>query len=139
MTHEFFIPMQIPTVTQQEHKITTRGKQPHLYEPAELKAARLKLRDHLAQHRPERPLVGPLSLSTGWGFYAGDKHAEGEWKTTPPDTDNLVKMLKDEMTKLHFWMDDAQVCAERIVKSYSNTAVGLYVRIAELEGENEPE
>ena len=45
---------------------------------------------------------------------------DGSWRTSKPDTDNLEKALKDEMTRLHFWHDDAQVCSE-IVEKFSST------------------
>lgn len=107
----FFLPMNIPTVTQQEHKVTVRNGKPVFYEPAELKAARMKFRDYLARYKPEQPICGPVRLTTVWGFYSPE-HQPGEFKITKPDTDNLIKMFKDEMTRLHFWEDDAQVCVE---------------------------
>ena len=138
MKIEFFIPMRVPTVTQQEHKVTVRNGKPHFYEPAELKAARAKLRDHLAQHRPDQPLRGPVYLLTEWLFPSEGRHDDGEWKISKPDTDNLVKMAKDEMTRLRFWSDDAQVCSEEIHKRWARIP-GLYVYAAELESEDEPE
>ena len=130
MKFEFFLCTKLPTVTQQEHQVTVQNGKPRFYEPAELKAARQLIRDHLAGHAPDRPLEGAVQLITKWCFPAGD-HADGEWKITKPDTDNLVKMLKDEMTKLHFWRDDAQVCSEVIQKFWSRIP-GLYICAEEL-------
>ena len=48
-----------------------------------------------------------------------------------PDTDNLEKALKDEMTRLHFWADDAQVCSEIVEKFWSDPC-GVFVRVEEL-------
>lgn len=45
-----------------------------------------------------------------------------------PDTDNLEKALKDEMTRLHFWHDDAQVCSE-IVEKFWSAPCGVFVRV----------
>ena len=129
----FFIPLRrIPTVTQQEHKVTVRGGKPHFYEPAELKAARQLFRDHLCRYRPNKPLQGPVYLETSWMFPAGTRHHNGEWKCTKPDTDNLVKMLKDEMTRLGFWKDDSQVAAEVIQKRWSDQS-GLLIILDELD------
>ena len=50
---EFFIPMVPPTVTHQEKKVHVVHCKPVLYEPAELKAARAKLMDHLGRRRPQ--------------------------------------------------------------------------------------
>lgn len=52
-------------------------------------------------------------------------------KTSKPDTDNLEKALKDCMTRLHFWKDDAQVASE-ISEKFWAAVPGIYVRIEEL-------
>ena len=41
-------------------------------------------------------------------------------KITRPDTDNLNKLLKDVMTDMGFWKDDALICTELIMKLYSD-------------------
>lgn len=38
------------------------------------------------------------------------------------------KALKDEMTRLHFWADDAQVCSEIVEKFWSDPC-GVFVRV----------
>lgn len=120
MTLDFFMPMIPPTVTHQEKSVhVVRGK-PVFYEPAELKDARAKLTAHLGQHRPERPLEGPVMLRAIWGFPVTDKHENFEPKTTKPDTDNIQKLLKDCMTELGFWKDDAQVFMEECTKFYAD-------------------
>jgi len=125
----FFLPMIPPTVTAQEHKITTRGK-PHTYEPPELREAKAKLEAHLAAHAPATPYNGPLRLIVKWLFPRGS-HPNGSWKTSRPDTDNLQKALKDIMTKLHFWHDDAQVASEIIEKFWAETT-GIYIEVIPL-------
>ena len=54
--------MDPPTVTRQEKQVRSGKWQPVLYEPAELKAARAKLKAHLVQHRPERKYTKPVEL-----------------------------------------------------------------------------
>ena len=49
-------------------------------------------------------------MVTKWCFPKG-KHSDGEYKATKPDTDNLQKMLKDVMTEVGFWKDDALVAS----------------------------
>ena len=61
-----------------------------------------------------------------------DPMKNGLYRITKPDTDNLNKMLKDEMTKLHFWKDDAQVCLEIIEKFWALTP-GLYICAQQIE------
>jgi Holliday junction resolvase RusA-like endonuclease len=48
-----------------------------------------------------------------------NKKKIGKWKTTRPDTDNLIKALKDTMTDLGFWDDDSQVADERVRKKWT--------------------
>lgn len=130
MTLEFFLPMDPPTVTHQEKQVrVVRGK-PTFYEPAELKAARAKLRDHLAKHRPAQPFAGGVRLVAKWCFPRG-RHKDGTYRITKPDTDNLQKLLKDVMTAVGFWRDDAQVASE-IVEKFWAEIPGIYIRLEEL-------
>ena len=131
MDSYFFLPMVPPTVTHQEQKVhVTKGK-PVFYEPPELKAARTKLEAHLAKHKPDTPAAGPVRLMVKWCFPLSGKHQDGEWKVTKPDTDNLQKMLKDCMTRVGFWKDDAQVCCEIIEKFWAKVP-GIAIAIEEV-------
>lgn len=65
-----------------------------------------------------------------WCFPAKDK-TNGSWRTSRPDTDNLNKLLKDCMTALGFWHDDAQVAQEIIEKFWADLP-GIYIRINKL-------
>ena len=58
-------------------------------------------------------------------------HPHGSYRVTKPDTDNLNKALKDCMTQLGFWADDAQVCEEHIGKYWSENP-GIWVEITQL-------
>lgn len=127
---EFFIPMKLPTITAQEQKIGVRNGKPYKYDPTELKAARVLFRDHLRKFAPPEPITGPVRLYTVW-CYRSDAHKAGEWKTSKPDTDNSLKLLKDVMTGLRFWKDDAQVCSELTDKLWADVP-GLYVSVEAL-------
>lgn len=131
MTTEFFMPMQPPTKTHQEKQIRIVKGKPIVYEPAELKAVRSKLMAHLVQHVPAEKYTGAIRLTTWWCFPVTGKHKDGEYKTTKPDTDNLVKMLKDVMTDLKFWTDDSLVASEVIEKFWA-AVPGIYIKIEEL-------
>lgn len=131
MEAEFFMPMIPPTCTHQEKQVHVVKGKPVFYEPAELKAAREKLRAHMGRHIPDEKMTGPLRLTTWWCFPIKGKHKDGEYKTSKPDTDNLVKMLKDVMTELHFWQDDAQVACEVICKYWADQP-GIYVKVESL-------
>lgn len=124
---EFFIAMIPPTVTHQEKKVSLINGKPVFYEPPELKEARAKLAAHLSKHVPNEPYIGAVRLITKWCFPRG-KHKDGEYKKTKPDTDNLQKLLKDIMTDLHYWKDDALVASE-ITEKFWAELPGIYIRI----------
>ena len=130
---EFFMPMIPPTATHQMQQVAIQGGKPHFYEPQPVADARAKLTGHLASHVPERPLKGPLQLMVKWCFPIVGPHEDGEPKTSRPDTDNLQKLLKDVMTALRFWEDDAQVCEEYAGKYWAEQP-GIYVRVVRLRG-----
>lgn len=124
----FFIPMEPPRTTAQTARLgVTKTGKPYQYKPRELAEAQAKIQAALAPHRPHKPTEGPIRLTVKWCF-EGKVEA---WKTTRPDTDNLQKAIKDIMTKLGFWLDDAQVCSEIIEKFYSPTP-GIFVQIEQL-------
>lgn len=132
MNKSFFIPMVPPTVTAQEHKIGIRNGKPFIYEPAELRQARSKLVAHLGRFAPSEPFTGALRLMVKWCFPSNDKHRNGEYRTTRPDTDNLNKLLKDCMTKVGFFKDDALVASEIIEKFWADKP-GIYISLETLE------
>lgn len=132
MITEFFMPMIPPTKTHQEKQVQVVNGKPIFYEPAELKAVRLKLQAHLAKHVPAKKYTKGVRLVTKWLYPIKGKHKDGEYKTTKPDTDNMVKMLKDVMTDLGFWTDDSLVASEIIEKFWAEIP-GIYISIEELE------
>ena len=136
MEKHFFLPMVPPTVTHQQKKVHVVNGKPVHYEPARLAAARQKLTAALWKSRPNRLLRGPVRLVVKWCFPTKDKRRDGAWKVTRPDTDNLQKLLKDCMTDVGFWNDDAQVCSEVIEKFWASIP-GIYIFASELEGSDE--
>jgi len=131
MVTDFFMAMIPPTMTHQEKQVRVVNGKPVFYEPQELKAVREKLRAHLGRHVPEEKFTGPVRLTTWWCFPVTGNHCNGEYKISRPDTDNMVKMLKDVMTELHFWKDDAQVASE-VIEKYWAELPGIYVRVESL-------
>ena len=127
----FFIAMHPPTATAQERKVKVINGKPIFYDPPAVKLAKELLSACLAQHRPTQPMTGGLSLRVLWLFPRG-AHPHGAWRTTKPDTDNLQKMLKDCMTRVGFWEDDAQVAREIIEKRWSDEPCGIYIEIEPL-------
>lgn len=129
---QFFMAMDPPTATSQEHQVLVRNGKPVFYDPARVKAAKAKLISHLRKHAPQEKLTGPLELVTKWCFAPHNAHQHpGEYRTTRPDTDNLQKMLKDCMTEVGFWEDDALVCREITEKFWSDLP-GIFIRVEKL-------
>ena len=101
----FFVPMKrIPSATHQMKKLVVgRDGKPHTYEPPAVKETRALFMASFAKFRQDQPIMGPVALTTKWMYPSTKLHPEGTWKATKPDTDNLVKMLKDVLTSLGFW------------------------------------
>ena len=127
----FFIAMHPPTATAQERKVKIVNGKPVFYDPPAVKSAKELLSAYLAQNRPPVPMSGGLSLRVLWLFPRGS-HPHGAWRITKPDTDNLQKLLKDCMTRVGFWEDDAQVAREIIEKRWSDEPCGIYIEIEPL-------
>lgn len=128
---EFFMPMIPPTATAQEHKVAVRNGKLVVYDPPEVKEARAKLIAGLASHIPDAPIEVGVRLIVKWCFPRKGRYKDGEYRTTKPDTDNLQKLLKDCMTRLRFWKDDALVCSEIVEKFWAETP-GIYIGILPL-------
>ena len=127
---EFFMAMIPPTITYQEKQVHVVKGKPIFYEPAELTTARQKLQAHLGKHTPAEPYGCGVRLMVKWCFPRG-RHANGEYRITKPDTDNLQKLLKDCMTVCGYWKDDALVASEIVEKFWADVP-GIYIRIEEL-------
>lgn len=130
MTIEFFMAMDPPTVTHQEHKVTVINGKPVFYDPPEIKDAKLKLLAYLAKYKPRKRYETGVRLIVKWCFPKGG-HKDGEYRITKPDTDNLQKLLKDCMTMASYWKDDCLVASE-IVEKFWAEIPGIYIRIEEL-------
>lgn len=132
MTTEFFIPMaKVPTTTHQEKQVRVVNGKPVFYEPDELKATRSKLSAYLSKYIPDQKYNDAVRLTTKWCFPITGKHYNGEYRTSKPDTDNLQKLLKDVMTSLGYWKDDALVASEITEKFWADTP-GIYILIQPL-------
>lgn len=125
---EFFMPMLPPRTTHQQKQVNWKKKV--FYEPAGVKEARSKLTGHLAKHRPEKPLEGPIRLTVKWLYRT--KTNKPKYKPTRPDLDNIQKLLMDCMTDLSFWEDDGQVASMIVEKFWVNDKPGIYIKVEEL-------
>lgn len=132
MATQFFMPMEPPTVTHQQKRIAHIHGKMVMYEEDDLKTARAKLSAHLAKHMPKEKYTTGVRLLVKWCFPLCGKHQNGEYRTSKPDTDNLQKLLKDVMTDLGYWKDDALVACEIVEKFWADIP-GIFIRIEELE------
>lgn len=122
----FKLKMNPPTATAQQKGERVIGGYIHHYKKKNVRDAEALLRDALLPYIPDAPIEGkPIRLIVHWMFpypKSARKHAPGvnRWKITRPDTDNLNKLLKDVMTDMGFWKDDALICSECIHKYYDD-------------------
>lgn len=132
--YSFFLPMVPPTATAQQKKTTVTKYGKHVrYDTDGLMLTREKLESGLMSVLPKPTISGPVHLTVIWLYPAGDRHHHGDWKVTKPDTDNLIKLLKDYMTQYQFWKDDAQVVWETNQKCWTEDVPGIFVSVEELE------
>ena len=130
---KLFLLMEPPTVTAQQAKVAVVGNRPMFYKPEKVKAARQMLIRHLKPLKPSSPYEGAIELHVVWLFPKGKSHKHNEWRITKPDTDNLEKMLKDCMTEVGFWKDDAQVVKEIVEKRWSDDPTGISIEMDKLD------
>lgn len=114
----FTLHLSPPRTTHQQKKVAIIHGQPRFYEPASLKEARKTLMDALEIFAPDVPIQGPVSLDTTWIYKASKKSDIGKFKVTRPDTDNMIKLFKDCMTRCGYWIDDSQVVMENTAKTW---------------------
>lgn len=123
-----------PTATAQEKKVRMlRGKMT-FYDPPTVAEAKDLLALQLRPHVPYMPFTGAVKLEVQWRFPYKTGHTDGEFRKTRPDTDNLDKALKDIMTKLGFWRDDALVADEHVQKIWHKKFPGISIRITPITG-----
>lgn len=95
-----------------------------------------KLQLLLMPHQPSFPHQGPLQLKVYWDYpYRKSEPKKNRnapiYCQTRPDGDNLIKGLKDLMTTLGFWEDDARISDERIIRRYTDSP-GITIIISQL-------
>lgn len=124
----FFLPI-VPTA-QQRPRHAHNGNFSRTYKSKTQEDNERTLEALLMQHRPETPITAPVRLSVvatfpipaTWPKKRKQAALRGELNhVTKPDLDNLMKQIKDCITRLRFWEDDKQVCQYgHCVKKYSD-------------------
>ena len=127
----FFHECNPPKSTAQQRQFFGKGKT--ALTPSAKKAA-ATWQAIVEQHRPSKPLAGPLTVMLGVSWFRKGI-TEVVPRTTKPDVDNLAKLILDAMTKAGYWYDDNQVCDLRITK-YDGPIGGLAVTVMEANSRN---
>ena len=141
---QFKLKMVPPTATAQQKGERVVGGHIHHYKKRNVAAAEAVLRDALLPYILSEPITEqPIWLRTYWMFpypKSAKKHLPDHerFKITRPDADNLNKMLKDVMTDMGFWKDDALIAIEEVWKMYSDEP-GIVIRIETLNPDIENE
>ena len=126
----------MPKATAQQKGVYVRNGKPYFYTKDKVENARRLFLYELKPHRPKKPIEGPVKLSVILYFDVKNRSLWGKPKTTKPDTDNYLKLLKDCMTEAGYWIDDALVVDEHVKKYYAEKAT-IYVYWEEVKGEDE--
>lgn len=145
MKNEFYLHFEngIPKGTAQQHGERIAYKRiggrlvPFIehYRKANVQLARNMFTVKMKPYRPKQPSERPIKLLVCLYFDVKQpKKLWGKYKTTRPDCDNYVKEIKDVMTELGFWKDDAQVVDLHVIKRYSEKAT-IYIQLEELDDE----
>jgi Holliday junction resolvase RusA-like endonuclease len=108
-----------------------------MFEKGAVKSAREQLTEHFRRNAPPAPVEGPLKFTAVWSFYwnKGDLPARKKGRLpqwvpiiVPPDGDNLAKMLKDVLTELGYWGNDAHVSCETYIRGKGDRP-GIHIRL----------
>lgn len=129
---KFFIPLKkIPSKTAQQKGVRVVKGKPVFYTKPEVLRVKDMFKSHMSAHKPDKPLKGPVQLVVKW-CYCSDKHKPGDWKDTKPDTDNLLKALKDCLEDCGFFaVGDSQVASE-INQKFYNEVQGIFIQLEQL-------
>lgn len=122
----FFIPCNPPKATAQQKGIMVVGGKPRHFKKKHVREAENDLLSLLSPYRPNEPVEGPVLLTVLWIYpwRSGEKKKNRALGFLPsdkrPDTDNILKMLKDCLGRLLFWHDDSQVAFEQMLKGWGD-------------------
>lgn len=124
----------IPTTTHQVglRAGTNKKGKAYLYKDRSYENLEALYDSKLLQFVPSVMFGRDTQLRTMWVFSSGKDDGEPSFRNDKPDTDNLVKLLKDRMTKCGFWKDDSCVVRETIEKLNAPSSMkhGVYVWIS---------
>lgn len=107
------------------------------YTSGKWRKAEQRLTFLIKPHAPKEPLEGPLFLVVKWVYpyrKADKKYQKAGVRIscdTQPDTDNIIKGLKDIMEKLGFYNNDAQIARDDFHKMWGPEP-GIFVSLTKI-------
>lgn len=134
-----------PTANHQNKKIGYMGGRAMLFDTTNLKNARALLISQLLLNKPKMltetgPLVPPLRLSVVWRFTVPstrrkklEKSGKAQFKTTSPDTSNLLKTLEDCLVVAGYAANDAHFAEHYLMKAEVVNDPGIGIIIQEVD------
>lgn len=132
--HFFMKCAKLPNGTAQTRRISSVRGRIRTYPSDSYASAKKQLKVMLKRHVKSFPYSGPVSLEVAYRYETSVKKNHYKFKTTRPDGDNLLKVLKDCMTELGFFFDDSQVCYETICRYWVPKGEGgIYITIGPIE------
>lgn len=117
----FFVHLnKIPSGTAQERKYAWSNNLRKVisYPSKTYKEAKAIYRRCFSFYRPKEPFKAPICLEVMLFYPTKDKKKWDTFKTTKPDGDNLLKVIKDVLNELDYFEDDAHVAMESIVRRW---------------------
>lgn len=104
---------------------TRRSRDGRTFVPKNIRAWQAAVALQTNRYKPRQPLDGPvilelaffLPMPKSWSKAKRVRHY-GAVCPVKPDTDNLVKPVKDAMTSAGWWTDDSRIVGEEVVKWY---------------------
>lgn len=118
-----FTVLGVPVAQPRPKVVTVRGRGMAISNPRKHPVVAFKEAVKLEAQQAYKgaPLEGPLQLNVTFimprpkSMLWKSRPMPRDWHTVRPDTDNLVKAVKDALSAL-LWKDDSQVCCEIIRK-----------------------
>lgn len=126
--HEFTLPC-IPVGQQRARHGTAKNGKPVTFKSPEQVVRERELEQLLLPYKPDVPVTRPVAMYVK-AYMPIPKSASAKFRkecenplppphAKKPDVDNLAKFLLDAMSRVGFWLDDAQVAVLCITKAYS--------------------
>ena len=123
MKGQFFMHFDtMPKGTAQQKGVYVRNGKPYFYTKNKVENAKALFMSELIPNKPKKPAEDAVKLTVTFYFDVKNRSLWGKPKTTKPDTENYLKLLKDCMTEAGFWKDDALIVDEHVKKFYAERA-----------------